>query len=222
MSQQNPIGDPLEEPRSYRGQSIEARRTDRRRRFLAAGLEVIGTQGYREGTVSAICAEAKLSRRQFYEQFESREDLLIALYDLIHSQARAAVLEAFGAGPMDEGVEARARPGVAAFFESVVADPRRMRVAFIEAAGISPRVEQHRLETRQRWIDFFSSAAALFADDFTESDFGFQYEAAAFIGALTEAGHLWASSTTRPSQEAVVEMLVRVITALAIARQRPS
>ncbi|MFW0786269.1 TetR/AcrR family transcriptional regulator [Gordonia sp. CPCC 206044] len=202
--------------RSYRGRSMVERQADRRERFMEAGLNVFGTSGYAHGTVSAICASAGLSRRQFYELFEGREELLIAVYDRIHAEARDRVLEAFTEATGDS-IEARTRPAVAAFFDSVAVDPRRMRIAFVEIGGISPRVEAHRISARAQWTAFFSAAASEFGD-LSDSEFGFDYEAAAFIGALTEAGHLWASSEPRPDRDVVVEMLVRIILALADGR----
>ncbi|AZG46879.1 hypothetical protein D7316_03484 [Gordonia insulae] len=189
---------------------------------MAAGLEVFGTQGYAGGTVSAICAEAGLSRRQFYELFEGREDLLIAVYDMIHAEARMAVLAAFFDVDVPEPrIEDRTRPAVTAFFDSVATDPRRMRIAFIEVGGVSARVESHRVQSRGEWTAFFSSAADEFAD-LSGSEFGFDYEAAAFIGAMTEAGHLWASSTRRPDRDTVVDMLVAIILSLAASRSSGS
>lgn len=186
---------------------------------MAAALTVFGTQGYAQGTVSAICSAAGLSRRQFYELFESREDLLIAVYDMIHAEARAAVLSALA--DVDESatnVLDRVRPGVAAFFDSVATDPRRMRVAFIEVGGVSSRVEAHRLGARNEWSTFFGAMATMIAPDLIESEFDWDYEAAAFVGALTEAGHLWTSSSPRPDQDVIVNMLMDVILSFVRAR----
>nr|WP_237421870.1 TetR/AcrR family transcriptional regulator [Gordonia sp. SID5947] len=185
---------------------------------MAAALDIFGTSGYARGTVSAICAAAKLSRRQFYELFDTREDLLIAAYDMIHGEARDAVLAAFtDVDEVDAGIEDRTRAAVRAFFDSVAADPRRMRIAFVEVGGVSSRVESHRVQTREQWTEFFSTAASEFTG-LSESEFGFTYEAAAFIGALTETGHLWASSDHRPDRDTVVEMLVGIILSFAAGR----
>ncbi|MAU83752.1 MAG: TetR family transcriptional regulator [Gordonia sp.] len=184
---------------------------------MAAALEVYGTQGYARGTVSTICAAAGLSRRQFYELFDSREDLLIAVYDMIHAQARTAVLAAFARADPAASLQDRVRPAIAAFFDSVATDPRRMRIAFVEIGGVSARVEAHRVRSRAEWTTFFGAAAAEIGG-LRDSPFGFDYEAAAFIGALTEAGHLWASSTERPDRDEVIDMLLAVIVALATRR----
>ncbi|MGC4960637.1 TetR/AcrR family transcriptional regulator [Gordonia sp. DT101] len=188
---------------------------------MTAALDVFGTGGYDRGTVSAICAAAKLSRRQFYELFDTREDLLIAAYDMIHGEARDAVLAAFAdVDQADAGIEERTRAAVGAFFDSVATDPRRMRIAFVEVGGVSSQVESHRVQARGQWTEFFSAAAAEFTG-LSESEFGFTYEAAAFIGALTEAGHLWATSEHRPDRDTVVEMLVGIILSFAAGRSTP-
>ena len=49
--------------RQYRGRSSEERAAERRARLLEAGLQVFGTVGGDKATMTAICAEAKLTER---------------------------------------------------------------------------------------------------------------------------------------------------------------
>ncbi len=42
--------------RVYGGRSADERKAERRDRFIEAGLEIFGTIGFQQGTVSAICA----------------------------------------------------------------------------------------------------------------------------------------------------------------------
>jgi len=63
----------------YGGKSARARVASRRHRLLAAGLELFGTQGYLRTTIDQVCAEAGLTKRYFYESFQSCEELLGAL-----------------------------------------------------------------------------------------------------------------------------------------------
>lgn len=208
-----------EQTRVYRGRSAIERQTERRDRFIEAGLEVFGTIGYQQGTISAICAEAGLSRRQYYETFEGREELLIAVYDRIHTEAREAVLAGYLSVDMSvDDLESRVRPAIAAFFDAVASDPRRMRVAFVEVSGVSSRVEEYRLSARAGWMELFSQVAANFTERLHESDFGFTYEGAAVVGALSQCGHLWATSDTRPDRDEVVDILISVISGLAQRR----
>ena len=66
--------------RRYRGVSEEVRRTERRQRFIEAGLDVFGGRGYHSSTVRSIRASARPTARYFYGAFENSEGLLSAAY----------------------------------------------------------------------------------------------------------------------------------------------
>ncbi len=58
--------------RRYGGKTTTERRAERRERLLDAGLALFGTQGFATVTIEALCAEAGLNPRYFYEQFSRR------------------------------------------------------------------------------------------------------------------------------------------------------
>ena len=78
-------------PRRYRGVSAEERRAARRRQLLDAALEIAGTRGVERATMTAICAEAGLTERYFYESFADTDELLGAVYDQVSGQLAAEV-----------------------------------------------------------------------------------------------------------------------------------
>ncbi|MGA7416454.1 MAG: helix-turn-helix domain-containing protein [Acidimicrobiales bacterium] len=53
---------------------------DELRLLLDAGLVVMERNGYQDAAVADILAEADLSTRSFYRHFESKDQLLCALY----------------------------------------------------------------------------------------------------------------------------------------------
>jgi len=59
----------------------ESQREARRRAFLAAALECLRNQSYRDVTVDTICALAGTSKGSFYLYFASKKELLLALLD---------------------------------------------------------------------------------------------------------------------------------------------
>lgn len=137
--------------RPWRGVSANERVGQRREKLLAAGLETVGTRGYAETTVALVCAEAGLTRRYFYEAFPNREALLTALAERVVDDAVAALaqhLEGF-----DRGVAAVARDAFGAFVDSLVGDPRRARLLFVETVGVSAAVEERRRELLRRLSD---------------------------------------------------------------------
>ncbi|NMO04335.1 TetR/AcrR family transcriptional regulator [Gordonia sp. TBRC 11910] len=198
--------------RSYAGLSMAERKAQRRQRFLDAGLEVFGTVGYAKASISALCAQAGLSRRQFYEEFASREDLLIEVYDAVQGGARTAVVEAISVVEPPE-LRALATAAMTAYVDAVGSDPRRTRVGFIEVGGVSDRVEQHRIDGRLAWTEFFRTTLAAVVPDSSPADF--DYAATAFIGALTAVVHRWGTSSPRPDRADVVALLSSMLLNLA-------
>ena len=136
-----PLGDPESPSRIYGGESREDRHLRRREQFLDAGLELIGREGYRAASVRALCRQAKLTDRYFYESFETVEDVLIGVYLRENERLRATVLAAIP--PIQPGVTVGefARPALHAFFE-VARTPLVARVLWFEVLGVSDRVNR--------------------------------------------------------------------------------
>jgi len=118
---------------SYGGVSASGRQEERRRRLLAAGLQVMGTEGLAAATVRAICREAGLSSRFFYESFPGVEELAVALFDQIFTQATETVLAAVAEAPPDLGE--RNRIAIKTFVRELTDDPRVARFTLMESLG---------------------------------------------------------------------------------------
>ena len=134
--------------RTYGGESATDRLARRRRQLLDAGLELFGTAGYRATTVRQLCREAKVSDRYFYEQFDSTEDLLLAVYDECTARLEEAALDRASATAAARSRDL-ARRGLDAFLAVVESDPRLARVVWFEVLGVSPRVESAYLARMQ-------------------------------------------------------------------------
>jgi AcrR family transcriptional regulator len=68
------------EKRRYSGQSFVDRQQDRRAKLVRAALDLAGEVGLEGLSVAAICAEAGLTARYFYESFPNREAMFVAAY----------------------------------------------------------------------------------------------------------------------------------------------
>src|SRR5262245_15354704 len=139
--------DVAESPRRRRvlGLDLEQRNQERRRLVLAAALELFGTQGYARTSIEQLCQTAGVGTNSFYDLFSSKEDVLSALYDDLTTNLQDAV-----AGAYLEHREADdpIRPLISAFVHAAADDPRVANVAFVEAAGVSAAMEEHRRQTR--------------------------------------------------------------------------
>ena len=139
--------------------------------MLAAGLELFGTKGYASTTVDEVARRAHVSTRNFYEEFENRLDLLVAVGERIAAEAFAALttmqipVAHTGDGSADgtrngsgAAAAARFRGRMAALVHTLVDDPRVARVAFVETLAIDPVDGSKRHDTLRifpEWIGTF-------------------------------------------------------------------
>ncbi|GAA2795665.1 TetR/AcrR family transcriptional regulator [Crossiella cryophila] len=63
------------------GARTTRRRAETRRRLIEAAREVFNQHGIRDAPVEAICDRAGFSRGAFYSNFDSKEDLFLAVYE---------------------------------------------------------------------------------------------------------------------------------------------
>ncbi|GLW46718.1 TetR family transcriptional regulator [Streptomyces sp. NBRC 14336] len=193
----------------YGGKSAEERQAERRGRFLDAALRLFGdTPGYRGTTVAALSEAAGLSTRQFYEEFRTLEDVLAALHLQVNGWAeeavRTAMTEAEGL-PLAERAAAIFR----AYAANVTADPRRVRITFVEIIGVSPRLEEQRLARRARWVDLVCAEAAAAVTRGEAAARDYRLSATAFIGSVNGLLHDWSSGWVDATLDEVVDELVR-------------
>ncbi|WP_166908212.1 TetR/AcrR family transcriptional regulator [Mycobacterium sp. DL440] len=115
--------------RPYRGQAAEARSADRRARLVQAGVDLVGTQGVAAMTMRAVCREAGLSQKFFYESFTDTDDLLRAVYRSTFEHSRQVI---YTAADPHADLPARTRAGVRAAAQLVKDDPRICRILLVE------------------------------------------------------------------------------------------
>jgi AcrR family transcriptional regulator len=202
--------------RTYGGRSAGERRAERRERLLSAGLALFGTEGYAAASIEKLCTEAGVSTRNFYEEFTSREDLLMALHNRILEQSFQAVVAALE-GTADASLRERFTRAVRAFITTTASDPRWARLSYVEIIGVSNAVERHRVAWRDRWAEFLVSEAKRAVERGEAADRDFHLSAVALIGAVNELVHHWSLRTDAHSLDDVIEEIVRMATTAVIA-----
>jgi AcrR family transcriptional regulator len=140
--------------RPWRGIAHESRLEARRESLLAAGLELLGTKGWEATTVRAVCAEAGLTSRYFYENFGDLDDLLVTLFDSLFTETTARAYRAAIADDID--LRCRVRAAVGATIEYVTEDPRRLRVLAVEAIG-NEQLNRRRLDALKALAGFLDA-----------------------------------------------------------------
>lgn len=203
----------------YGGKSAEQRKTERRRRFLDAALQLFGdTPGYRGTTVAALSEAAGLSTRQFYEEFHTLEDVLAALHLEVNDRSEQAVRAAV-AGAHRLPLAERAAAIFHAYAANVSADPRLIRITFVEIIGVSPRLEEQRLARRALWVDLVRAEAEAAVARGEAPPRDFRIPATAFIGSVNGLLHDWSAGWVDATLEEIVDELVRQL--LGILRPAP-
>lgn len=124
------------EPRVWRGIPRAERVQERRVRLLEAGLEVFGTVGVRHATVGAICQQAHLTQRYFYESFPNLKSLLSAVFTELTDQqlermaTAATSVRLTGGGPTEA-----TRAALTSYFSDLQGDRRVARIQLLEILG---------------------------------------------------------------------------------------
>ncbi|MGO4447217.1 TetR/AcrR family transcriptional regulator [Mycobacterium sp. 2YAF39] len=114
--------------RPYRGVDAGERVAGRRRTLLDAGLELLGAAGKdpAELTVRAICGQATLGLRYFYESFTDKDHFVGAVFDSVIAEIAATTQAAVASAPPEE----QARAAMANIVRTVSADTRVGRLLF--------------------------------------------------------------------------------------------
>lgn len=133
--------------RTIRGLDAEQRRLQRRQSLLDAGLELFAAQGYLGTTIEQLCQQAYVGTKAFYETFESRDDLYVALLAQIADNAFARLGELDTAADRDEPETAQVL--LAGFAHAFVDDLRFAKVTFGEGSAITPLAERQRRTNRR-------------------------------------------------------------------------
>lgn len=199
------------EGRRYGRKTVDERREDRRARLLAFGLDAFGTQGYAATSIEAICAGANVSTRTFYEEFGSRERLLIAVHDQINAAALQGVLAALTATEADD-LPTRIRAAARAYFDHMTSDRRYARVAVVESVGVSPAVEAARQTAIDGFVALIEVEGTRLADSGIIAARDFSLTAIALAGAVNGLINTWATNPDWEHQlPAVSEEAARLI-----------
>jgi AcrR family transcriptional regulator len=129
-------------PREREGSHVEEMQ---RRRLLLAMQELAGETGLADATVGQVCKRSRMSRRTFYELFDSRDDCFLATVEHALEQIGERVLPAWeqGGGRWHVRVRAALEALLALFDEQ----PRLARLCVIQTLTGGPPVLARRKET---------------------------------------------------------------------------
>jgi AcrR family transcriptional regulator len=182
---------------------------------VAAGLDLLGTDGLAGTTVRGVCARAGLTERYFYESFADRDALVLAVFDDVAAGGMEAIVSAVGAAPADPHATAVAAFG--AFVGYLTEDPRRGRVLLLEAHG-SQSLQRRRLDALRAFalLTVEHGRPRLGADAPDETDA--LLTAVALVGGLAELLICWLNGELDVPRERLVNHCAALLVAGAGVR----
>ncbi len=128
---------------------------EHRHRLLEGMAHAVAAKGYADTTIADIVREASVSRRTFYEHFQTKADCLIALYEASSHNALKVLRDAID--PAHEW-QTQVERALAAYLGCMASNPILMRTLFIEILGLGTPGLAARRRVNQEIADFMLGA----------------------------------------------------------------
>ena len=131
-----------------------------RSRIHQAMVEVVAARGYPETRVVDVIGAAGVSRKTFYELFDSKEDCFLAAYDVLLEKLLGEASEAFQARPEAPWAE-RAGSALAALLEHLAEHPEEARFAVVEVLAAGPKALARRDAALREFTGFLEAGRSV-------------------------------------------------------------
>lgn len=199
-------------PRLWGGTTLAQRQESRRARLLEAGIRLIAAGGGQAVTVRAVCKEAGLTSRYFYEHFQDRDDFTVAAYRAVSEECEVAVRHAVAGAAREPSAVAAA--AVDAVVGVAIDSPEKGRVLFV-----APTTDPVLFDARDR---FFPVVTEMIADQIPRRDDPEvrRLKAASLVGALSHVFFLYVEGRLGASREVFVRHCVDLLLTVASMDRR--
>lgn len=127
-----------------------------RSRIHQAMIEVVAERGYPETRVVDVISAAGVSRKTFYELFDSKEDCFLAAYDVLLGNLLSETTDAFeeeSKAPWAERVAA----GLGALLEHLAEHPEEARFSIVEVLAAGPKALARRDAALRQFTGFIET-----------------------------------------------------------------
>lgn len=160
MASSRRAGKPSERlPRGRHGLPREAVTESQRNRIHQAMIEVVSERGYPETRVVDVIGVAGVSRKTFYELFDSKEGCFLAAYDVLLGNLLTETADGFESKPGAPWVE-RVSIGLKALLDHLAAHPDEARFAIVEVMAAGPKALARRDAALRQFSGFLEAGRA--------------------------------------------------------------
>jgi AcrR family transcriptional regulator len=127
-----------------------------RNRIHQAMIEVVSQRGYPETRVVDVIGVAGVSRKTFYELFDSKEDCFLAAYDVLLENLLAEATEAFES-TLDAPWAERVCAALEVLLEHLARHPEEARFAIVEVLAAGPKALARRDSALRQFTGFLEA-----------------------------------------------------------------
>jgi AcrR family transcriptional regulator len=126
-------------PSGRHGFSREQVAAHQRERIVAGLAEAIAERGYNAVTIAQIAKAARVSKRAFYEHFESKEECFLAAFEIVVAHLRDLIEAAIE--PVPDWPH-RVIAGLRALIAFLAEDPELARLFLVDSVTAGPAVAE--------------------------------------------------------------------------------
>lgn len=198
----------------YGGKSADTRERERKAKLTAAGIALIGRQGFAATSIDAICAEAGLTKRYFYQAFDSREELLVAAYETANREYVQAIMQA--AAPYLQDPRRLVHAGLTASFQWVADNPDKARLIMMEAIAVRGQIGHVYGERYDDFVSLLVGFTKPFLKDGGPGDTALRVMAKGAVGAIMHLCQNWIATDFKQPMEQLVDGVERTFSGMAL------
>lgn len=193
---------PRQHSGQYAGKTASDRQAERREKLLAAGIRLIGRQGYAATSIDAVCGEAGLTKRYFYESFSNSEEMLVEAYREVTREYLNSILQA--TTPYLNDSRKLVRAGLEQVFKFVKDNPDKARLIMIEAMSVQSQLGRMYGKSYNEFVELLVRFTKPFLPGGGPGDVMLAVMARSGVGAIIHLCQGWiATDFKQPMQELV-------------------
>jgi len=125
---------------------------DRRRQVLDVGLEVFARHGYHETSMSALAAEAGVTKPVLYQHFASKHDL----FEELLSETGDRLMRAIEASEVEDTPRRRVEAGFRSFFRFFEERPAAFALLYGTSLAVDPDFRRDARRVRDTFAEYLA------------------------------------------------------------------
>lgn len=125
---------------------------ERRRQVLDVGLEVFGRHGYHQTSMSALAAEAGVTKPVLYQHFASKHDLFAEVL----AETGDRLMRAIEAAEVEETPRRRVEAGFRSFFRFFEEQPAAFDVLYGTSIAVDPDFRKDARRVRDTFAEYLT------------------------------------------------------------------